>query len=137
MKVIDLLNKIANGEAPEKIKYDEDIYTYNKYLRDYEYFETGEDKYYSFIEHKICEINVLNEEVEVIEDKPKEDAYQRIKELEEENIMLRSAWDDMFKKWESQVNKVGKAIEYIGNGNIGIPTKTREKIIKILKAEEK
>lgn len=70
-------------------------------------------------------------------DKSKRRAYKRIEELEEENIMLRSAWDDMFKKWESQVNKVGKAIEYIGNGNIGIPTKTREKIIKILKAEEK
>jgi len=28
-----------------------------------------------------------------------------------------------------------KAIEYIGNGNLGIPRKTREKFIKILKGE--
>jgi hypothetical protein len=33
-------------------------------------------------------------------------------------------------------NKINKAIEYIGNGNIGIPKKTREMFIKILKGEE-
>jgi len=32
--------------------------------------------------------------------------------------------------------KVDKSIEYIGNGNLGIPRKTREKFIKILKGEE-
>jgi len=30
-----------------------------------------------------------------------------------------------------------KAIEYIGNGNIGIPRKTRDKFIAILKGEDK
>ena len=33
--------------------------------------------------------------------------------------------------------KIDKAIEYIGNGNLGIPRKTREKFIKILKGEVK
>lgn len=29
--------------------------------------------------------------------------------------------------------RINKAIEYIGNKNIGVPRKTREKVIKILK----
>ena len=33
-------------------------------------------------------------------------------------------------------DRLNKAIEYIGNGNLGIPRKTREKFIKILKGEE-
>lgn len=33
--------------------------------------------------------------------------------------------------------RIDKAIEYIGNGNLGIPRKTRDKFIKILKGEDK
>ena len=41
IRVIDLLNKIANGEdVPKKIKYDEYIYNYSKECKDY--FEDDE-----------------------------------------------------------------------------------------------
>ena len=40
MKIIDLLNKIANGEeVPEKIIYDNELYVYNDEMKDYEYPE--------------------------------------------------------------------------------------------------
>ena len=65
MKIIDLLNKIANGEeVPKKIKFGYDIYELGKNTRDY----------YN-IENKIClslEYNILsnlNDEVEIIEEK--------------------------------------------------------------------
>ena len=48
IKVIDLLNKIANGEElPEEIKYDNTIWQYNKAKTDY-YQDIGSTKLYFF-----------------------------------------------------------------------------------------
>ena len=66
MKIIDLLNKIANGEeVPEKIKVNRYIYTYAPYI-DY----INEDNNYLM---DIIEINQndLNDEVEIIEEDKK------------------------------------------------------------------
>lgn len=62
MKIIDLLNKIANDEdVPEKIKYDD---TEFKFIRGaYEDVEGNDLCYYDFS----CS-NFLNNEVEIIED---------------------------------------------------------------------
>ena len=64
MKVIDLLNKIANGEeVPKKIKYEGDIYIHND---NYCYFckETNE----ILSENIYAEFSRLNDEVEIIEE---------------------------------------------------------------------
>lgn len=62
MKVIDLLNKIVNGEeAPKKIKYRERIFDYD----DIDYFNT--DIGYLFERYTLLEI--LNDEIEILEDK--------------------------------------------------------------------
>ena len=69
MKVIDLLNKIANGEYPT-IKDGINKYEYDKDENDY---ITGMGYNY---EHYFSNINILdylNDEVEIIEDTPKED----------------------------------------------------------------
>ena len=66
MKVIDLLNKIANDEeVPKKIKYDDRFYIFNE----------KKDNYY---ENETCSINwdyvalhCLNEEIEIIEEPKK------------------------------------------------------------------
>lgn len=68
MKVIDLLNKIANGEElPKKIKYDNDIWKYDEMARDYLLIDKSGEEYL------ICEelnlMHALNDEVEVEEDK--------------------------------------------------------------------
>jgi uncharacterized protein (UPF0147 family) len=74
MKVIDLLNKIANGEeVPKNIKY------YNDYILTYD--EDTQDYY----NEPSCTYSLLNDihykltdEIEIIEDIPKKD---KIKEL--------------------------------------------------------
>lgn len=55
-------------------------------------------------------INLLTNEVS-IKDK-------QIEELKNENKMLRDSWDDMFKKWETQIHKIGRAIELINENAI-------------------
>ena len=73
MKVIDLLNKIANGEeVPKKIKYDNAIYEYNE---QYDYKNELQINYYSvdegidFFNKVFC--YSLNDEVEIIEEEKK------------------------------------------------------------------
>lgn len=72
MKVIDLLNKIANGEeVPKEIKYD----TMNYVFRHYDYKEVhGEliDEQSSWLEK--IDFYKLNDEVEIIEE-PKKIEY--------------------------------------------------------------
>lgn len=63
MKVIDLLNKIANGEEP-KIKYDNHILKYNKNEEKF----IDKDGLNSLYEIDFSE---LNDEVEIIEDSKK------------------------------------------------------------------
>ena len=78
MKIIDILNKMANGELEDgfKFKYDNDTYKYNK----------KEDETVS-IEHGVCLGNyytvegILNNEVEVIEEN------KEIEELDEMQII--------------------------------------------------
>ena len=62
MKIIDLLNMIANGEeVPELIKYNNFIYKYDKYLCDYD----GDDLYL------FDNTDKLNDEVEILEEEKK------------------------------------------------------------------
>ena len=67
MKVIDLLNKIANGEQPQKIKYDDIIFEWSQvgmyggdYYKEYDFVSLGS---YTCLSTP----DVLNSEVEVIE----------------------------------------------------------------------
>ena len=72
MKVIDLLVRIANGkEIPEKIKYENYIYWYDKDWKDY---KNAQVEYRSYlISCRYHTTDFLNNEVEIIEDTPEED----------------------------------------------------------------
>ena len=64
IKIIDLLNKIANGEeVPEKIKYEGKEFEYNEYQEDY-----FNKEYMIGVLDKIRLFNHLNNEVEIIEE---------------------------------------------------------------------
>lgn len=65
MKVIDLLNKIANGEEVPIIKYKNNIIKYNKNIKRWDDVKTGGQVYWS----TAFEFKCLNDEVEIIEDK--------------------------------------------------------------------
>lgn len=118
MKIIDLLNKIANGEeVPKKIKYD----TLNYYFRDYDYKEYDIEKDYideqtSFIEK--IDFYKLHDEVEIIEeDKKIEKLYVR----ERANDFLIGKSEHVCYGTESYVNKIiaDKINEIIGVINKG------------------
>lgn len=65
MKVIDLLNKIANGEeVPKKVKYKTFYWKYSEKDRDYK--DTDKDYVFSCSNYDIPEM--LNNEVEIIEE---------------------------------------------------------------------
>lgn len=89
VRVIDLFNKIANGEeVPKEIIYNNGVYVYDDkddvmdyYLNEDSYLNSYNNDYYLFeneLNHTgLCQC--LNEEVEIIEDTPKED--KKIKKL--------------------------------------------------------
>ena len=67
MKVIDLLNKIANGEeVPKKIKFNGFVWTYDIYNK--RYYE-GENLLFDVLGH--YKGIILNDEVEIIEEEKK------------------------------------------------------------------
>lgn len=62
MKIIDLLNKIANGEEPPNFEYYGGIYKYDKHTGNY----WCNDMWFDFSSFKY-----LNDEIEIIEEKNK------------------------------------------------------------------
>ena len=74
MKVIDLLNKIANGENPKKIKYYDDVYEFDCYEGEWGYVNKEYSRYKWFANEIDCDLQEqLNDEVEIIEEDKKID----------------------------------------------------------------
>lgn len=71
MKIIDLLNKIANGEeVPKKIKWEDTIYAYSNYDKDYLEFPFSKEEYQGLFCMKDSILTqYLNDEVEILEEK--------------------------------------------------------------------
>ena len=98
MKIIDLLNKIANGEeVPKKIKYKGIVREFDYEDKDY----IGKNTYDYYLFHDILAagtgdkmVTGINDEVEIIEDIPKEDIlnYKDLlqQEINNENEILLS-----------------------------------------------
>lgn len=98
IKIIDLFIKIANGEdTPKKIDFNGDIYSHN-----------GNDDnsyYYCKENNKLLEdafiFEELNDEVEIIEDTPKED--KKIEKIDISNFPKRN---NSLKKTALKVNEI-------------------------------
>ena len=77
LRIIDLINKIANNEElPKKIKYDDVIWDYDYTIGDY----INEDKFKTLIEslfggNNTC--NFINDEVEIIEEELERKSYDK------------------------------------------------------------
>ena len=77
MKVIDLLNKIANGEeVPEKIKILYNEFYYDKDNLKYRNVEENRENLFEHID--FFKGLVLNDEVEIIEDTPKDKKIEKL-----------------------------------------------------------
>lgn len=108
MKIIDILNKMANGELEDgfKFKYDNYTYKYNK----------KEDEIVS-IEHGVClgnyykVENILNDEVEVIEE------HKEIEELP--NELINDDWTYYIIKFYKKINELVRAVNKLNKEREG------------------
>ena len=110
MKVIDLLNKIANGEQPQKIKYYDTIYNFEEYRGDWGYVNKEYGKYNWFAKEIDCDLqNCLNDEVEIIEEDKK------IRKLPNE-VQEPKNFEEVVYIAEDLARKINEIIDYINKG---------------------
>lgn len=118
IKVIDLLNEIAeDAEVPKKIKYQNKVYIYNEDAEFY-YINDNYKRYTLFSSVPYLDltalIDFLNNEVEIIEDTPKED--KKIEKLrfsshhggtwEQEQAYRNKRDDEITTKINEIINKI-------------------------------
>jgi len=110
MRIIDLLNKIANGEeAPEKIKYDGSIYKFDNLQDDY----MPNDNYEGLLD-ELCTFSALNDEVEIIEEDKKIEKIipTSLKDIDNLDEKIEIAHIDTI----SAIDKINEIIDYINKG---------------------
>ena len=101
MKVIDLLNKIANGEeVPKKIKFYNNVYKYHG--KEYGYCRHYYDNTYIYLTSEYNFFDILNDEVEIIEEKKLPEKLGKI----EDNYGYIDQYD---------IIKIGKKVDKIIN----------------------
>lgn len=120
MKVIDLLNKIANREeVPEIIKYQNSYYKFYERLRDfynYKKIDINTMEYLdSYLEDDYFLTNILTGEVEIIKGK---EIIEEDKEIEEINFITEH---DSFStidqyKLQEKINELIKAVNELKKG---------------------
>ena len=107
IKVIELLNKIANGEYHKRFKYRNKIYEYKRIAQGTGYVTENYDWFNSDI--YIDDWDNLNEYVEILEDNTEE-----IEELDEEWTYIEGQIEKTWSKSEIElVNKINEIIRYI------------------------
>ena len=119
MKVIDLLNKIANGEeVPKKIRYRNKSYIYSNECRGY-YLGTNPEKIETFAEFRLVKRfsngSMLNDEVEIIEEDKKIEKIDMFDyftgyDFDNTSIDLRKRLEFNFQTLNNKINEI---IDYI------------------------
>ena len=109
MKIIDLLNKIANDDIPKEIEYDGFLFSWDR--TDEEYF--SDEKYgdlFSYLFSNKRTTEVLNEEIEIIEEDKK------IEKLRKETVNIK---DDkaLALHLHDITKKIDEIINYINEGD--------------------
>lgn len=114
MRIIDLMNKVVNGEeVPEKVKYDGDEYTYNSACFDF----LSKKEFYLF--QQVAEYYnskyFLEKEIEIIEEKEIEELnlnheyYLPSKELVEDYEFKKFVLDELFAQYD-KINELVKVV---------------------------
>ena len=107
MKVIDLLNKIANGKVPSKIKYDDMIFEY-----DGGYYSSKNN----IILEEYCNLTTsLNDEVEIIEEEKK--IPEKLDNYADVSGDLACAWSFAEKKLKDKINEILDYLKSKGENN--------------------
>lgn len=110
IKMIELLNKIANGEdLPKEIKFDNEVFVY---IDKWEQYVTKEEEIPLL--RRICDYNYsgLNEEVEILEDNTEEIEELRLIEI---NYIFadKNQIKDEINKNRMAINELARAIKEI------------------------
>ena len=110
IKIIDLLNKIANNEeVPEKIMFDEWLYIYNEREKTY-YDEEDRTLWQSY------NFKILTDEVEIIEETKKiEKISWREKESLAGNLMANEKQEILARRTEKLKSSLNELIDEINN----------------------
>lgn len=114
IKIIDLLIKIANGEIPKKIYYDDMYFTYDESCSNYVSSSGSE------IDWKYTIMEYINDEVEIIEE---DKEIEEIKQIYED----RDMYDFTF--WESEFQTCTDLEKKIID-NIGLLRRKQEELVK-------
>lgn len=112
MKVIDLLNKIANNEeVPREIKFNGELCSFDKEDKDYYCEEYGNIVWY-LVDTRNNMNEVLDTELEIIEEKPKkiEEIYHCCMESENPEIQIIV---DNINFMSDKINELQKAVNYL------------------------
>lgn len=127
MKIIDLLNKIANGgEVPKKIKFKNNIYGFierNDNVYNYKQIYNGR-----FIDNYLCDgwfmdsEAILNDEVEIIEEDKKIEKIDHlivydIRQFEDLREYMEITIYDLFGKTNKIIDKINEIIDIINKGD--------------------
>lgn len=109
IKIIDLYNNLANGkEVPKKIKYKEHNLIYDKEdMHDYIYISLGGEITCDTLLENI-DANNLNDEVQILEDKPKKIDDFKLRNEKGEILIGANMWAIYYK-----LNELTQAVNYI------------------------
>ena len=112
MKVIDLLNKIANGEeVPEIIEFDDTKYYFRKIYKEYYRFDNSSTLYRDYNVFKI-----LNDEVEIIEEDKEIEELEFCK-IDDDTISgLIKSINELNNEYVHKMNELIKAVNKIKKG---------------------
>ena len=118
IKVIDLLIKIANGEeVPKKIKWENIIYAYSEYDKDYLEYPFSNEEYKGLFDMRDNILTqFLNDEVEIIEEPKK---IEKISWSEKEslagNLMASEKKEILARRTEKLKSRLNELIDEINN----------------------
>lgn len=108
MKIIDLLNKIANGEIPKHIRYNGMYMTYDKEKENYY------DNFGSEIDWKYTVMEYINDEIEIIQENEILEEEKKIPEkIPEEIIVGKKQPTHRIKKIEKKINEIINYLDYL------------------------
>lgn len=111
MKVIDLLNKIANdGKIPERIKYND--YEYRYHDKEHGYCRSGYDCTYICLDTEYYLFDILNDEVEIIEENNKIEYVGRTYDLTD----FHKNYPEVAEMLRDLADKTIEIIDFINEG---------------------
>jgi hypothetical protein len=120
MKIIELLNKIANGEeVPNKVKYGIHYWEYDEEIKDYK--DNDDDYVFSYSNYDITDM--LNKEIEIIADEEPQEhkipdklpyySLEKIQKAKNKDEWREERISLLEKRIDDYHNKINEILDYL------------------------